>query len=1285
MESAIVDVLLGLLPKPTYRISLVDEICLGELTESVYKAKASEECNVHLRSNSSSVVVLEECDPEVGESASESSSLQRETQGDYHSGSTLNRPFATSVTSKDTLVEEETIFLESYQQKLLEWLQVDKSLLDINNYEETKRKLSKWCGITTVDENKRKEECAINECTKETSAADSCALVDSNSSPLAEFSLKRKVVATKANNRALRFLPAVRQDPFEWKKFFYFTTKELNMFGVTRKELQCLEDSRNPKERFRQVRTYSESLASPTVDEEEERDVENFENWDDLENIDVAVDRLLSNEKISFLLRNKPKLGMVEDNTEDTVDSKGYAILDEQDVENFEEQVKYPAKTFPFKLDNFQKRGILHLERGENVFVTAHTSAGKTVIAEYAIAMAMQHQTRAIYTSPIKSLSNQKYRDFLNNFGDVGIITGDVSIHPEASCLIMTTEILRSMLYKGADLIRDIEFVIFDEVHYINDEERGVVWEEVIIMLPSHIKLIMLSATVPNAMDFAKWVGATRKSNVFVVGTSLRPVPLQHCIFFRNQMYTLVTAEGKFMTSVYKQLQDRAVNNLIPSSDIRTSGVHPWREFVYYLNENNLVPAVIFCFAKKRCDELASALSNIDLTRDSSEKFHINSFIDNSISRLQAEDRVIPQIERLREILSRGIGIHHAGILPLMKEVVEILFQKGFVRVLFATETFAMGVNMPAKTVVFSSIRKHDGRKFRWMQPGEYIQMAGRAGRRGIDSVGTVLLFLEEGLPELNVMRRVMTGPPLNLLSQFRLTYSMILNLLRTEDLHVEDMIRYSFCEAPYTRDVRVMSKLLVKGNKKLKHLEEKIAQFHDRILHLTSEDFRRFYASYIECEQLTKYFVKIVFAKTQEVQNYLDLGRIVQVLGDDFGIHFAVIVGFPRKSGLEYYLRERTRSAEATRNTSWVEIFWILPVYSESRGNKPDFAPKFQLGTKIISGKIGKCEWRIERVSLDRILAPISEKIYQLNISTFYNATSSAFYAQINRMVDRLRLLESKGKIVPFVRVPPTKEMGQSNTDIWEVWNRRDALIDDIETSPVNRSSRKFAAMKMFRLYHELEQKLAKIRWALSDDSLQLMPDYNLRINVLKKLGFINEEHVVQLKGRAACELNICDCVLGTEVIFENVLNPLDSCECAAFFSSFVFEGSTESVPSSITEPLLHAIEELRIIAYRVGKLQSECGLPISGDDYVQQNIKTGLLEVVYLWTQGVRFAEICEITLVPEGTIVRVINRLSELLKEVKSFARVIGNFTLYDKIVEADERIRRDICFAASLYVT
>lgn len=208
------------------------------------------------------------------------------------------------------------------------------------------------------------------------------------------------------------------------------------------------------------------------------------------------------------------------------------------------------AMKFPFELDFFQRQAVLRLERKEHVFVAAHTSAGKTVVAEYAIALAKMHHTRTIYTSPIKALSNQKYRDFKNKFEDVGLITGDVSIQPEAACLIMTTEILRSMLYRGSDVIRDVEWVIFDEVHYVNDSERGVVWEEVLIMLPPSVNIIMLSATTPNTMEFSDWIGRIKNRQVHVISTTKRPVPLQHYLLHDNEVYHLQSSDGKYNPNV---------------------------------------------------------------------------------------------------------------------------------------------------------------------------------------------------------------------------------------------------------------------------------------------------------------------------------------------------------------------------------------------------------------------------------------------------------------------------------------------------------------------------------------------------------------------------------------------------------------------------------------------------------------------------------------------------------------------------------------------------------------
>ena len=480
-------------------------------------------------------------------------------------------------------------------------------------------------------------------------------------------------------------------------------------------------------------------------------------------------------------------------------------------LSDFHQQVPRMAFQWPFELDTFQKQAVLKLEQAESVFVAAHTSAGKTVVAEYAIALSQKHMTRTIYTSPIKALSNQKFRDFKDTFNDVGLVTGDIQINPTATCLIMTTEILRSMLYNGSDIIRDLEWVIFDEVHYINDAERGVVWEEVLILLPDHVNMIMLSATVPNTLEFADWVGRTKKKKIWVISTPKRPVPLEHFLYTgssgktRDEMFLLQDSNGSFLQSGHtRAVTAKKERESKGKQGYGAKGVKDrvgpqqekniWLTLIDHLQRKDKLPVVAFTLSRNRCDQTANTLSSLDLTT-SMEKSDIHHFINKCIARLKGSDRKLPQVLNFSELLQRGIGVHHSGILPILKEVVECCFAKGWVKLLFATETFAMGVNMPARTVVFDNIRKHDGKQFRTLLPAEYIQMAGRAGRRGLDTTGTVVILCKNEVHEMSELHGMMQGKPTRLESKFRLTYSMILNLLRVEQLRVEDMMKRSFAE----------------------------------------------------------------------------------------------------------------------------------------------------------------------------------------------------------------------------------------------------------------------------------------------------------------------------------------------------------------------------------------------------------------------------------------------------------------------------------------------------------
>ena len=337
--------------------------------------------------------------------------------------------------------------------------------------------------------------------------------------------------------------------------------------------------------------------AEPTVEEAVETTVSN-------EAPDEALDQILSiSTSDSISRRSRPQQTQWAEMVDTT-----------KPVTDFYQQVPQLAFTWPFELDTFQKQAILRLERNESVFVAAHTSAGKTVVAEYAVALSQRHMTRTIYTSPIKALSNQKFRDFRDTFNDVGLVTGDIQINPSATCLIMTTEILRSMLYNGSDIIRDLEYVIFDEVHYINDAERGVVWEEVLILLPDHVNIIMLSATVPNTMEFADWVGRTKKKKIYVINTLKRPVPLEHFLYTgdsgktKNERFLIQDANGNFVRIGYDKAvaakKNRESKNQFGSKQQNWVSAKQekniWLTLVDHLSRNDKLPIVAFTLSRNR-------------------------------------------------------------------------------------------------------------------------------------------------------------------------------------------------------------------------------------------------------------------------------------------------------------------------------------------------------------------------------------------------------------------------------------------------------------------------------------------------------------------------------------------------------------------------------------------------------------------------------------------------------------------------------------------------------------
>lgn len=493
-------------------------------------------------------------------------------------------------------------------------------------------------------------------------------------------------------------------------------------------------------------------------------------------------------------------------------------------AERFEEAARHRAyeasaraafvDTLGFTPDEFQLDAMEGVEAGESVLVAAPTGAGKTVVGEFATYLAVGAGRRAFYTTPIKALSNQKFVDLKDRFGEanVGLLTGDTSINAGAPVVVMTTEVLRNMIYAGADL-SDLTHVVLDEVHYLADRFRGPVWEEVMIHLPAHVHVVALSATVSNAEEFGAWMREVRGTCRIVV-SERRPVPLYQHMMVDSVLYDLYAPQGsgggggrlnpELLAAVApgarSRPRGRGGNPRWSPRDEGASRVPHRREsrpsVLITLDRAHLLPAIVFIFSRAGCEDAVSAVlaSGIVLT-SRGEAARIREVVEEALTTIPAEDHAVLGVERWAHALERGIAAHHAGLLPVMKETVEKLFTRGLVKVVYATETLALGINMPARTVVIESLTKWNGVAHVQLSAGEYTQLSGRAGRRGIDSEGhAVVLHRSRVAPE--EVAQLASKRTYPLVSAFRPTYNMVVNLLtHSTRAATRDVLETSFAQ----------------------------------------------------------------------------------------------------------------------------------------------------------------------------------------------------------------------------------------------------------------------------------------------------------------------------------------------------------------------------------------------------------------------------------------------------------------------------------------------------------
>ena len=478
-----------------------------------------------------------------------------------------------------------------------------------------------------------------------------------------------------------------------------------------------------------------------------------------------------------------------------------------------------PAVTFPFKCDTFQLHAINSIEKDNHVLISVPTSSGKTCCAEYAIHYNIKKNKRIIYTSPIKSLSNEKYKEFKEkNICSVGLLTGDNKINPDADLLIVTAEILRNALFKTTDntdftdLLNNVGCVIMDEVHFINEPERGKVWEESLILLDDSIQLVLLSATIDRVDSFAKWLQSIKKKQLSLITSTKRIIPLTHSLFVSNELYKILDNNDKFDDIVYYETK-KIYDKMRKDERIKISETTQINKLVNYIKQNDLLQTIFFSFSRNKCEEYANSVQ-LNLIDPLEQTEAINIF-DSNIAPYRKIYESLPQFIQMKKLIQKGVAFHHSGLIPILKEIVEIIFKKGLIKILFATETFAVGVNMPTRTVVFTNLSKTTNGGRRFLNTAEYKQMAGRAGRRGLDTNGNVILMTMYEYPDLLDLKSVMIKTMPHIESKFRIDYDYCLKTLNSTNTNPIELFNSSLLsteiDSSYKSDLNIFNELQTK------------------------------------------------------------------------------------------------------------------------------------------------------------------------------------------------------------------------------------------------------------------------------------------------------------------------------------------------------------------------------------------------------------------------------------------------------------------------------------------
>jgi superfamily II RNA helicase len=850
-----------------------------------------------------------------------------------------------------------------------------------------------------------------------------------------------------------------------------------------------------------------------------------------------------------------------------------------------------PSSIFPFELDQFQKDAIASLNAGRSVVVCAPTGSGKTLIGEYAIYRALSRGKRVFYTTPLKALSNQKLRDFREKFGfdNVGLLTGDASINRDASILVMTTEIFRNMLYGtpigqiGISLV-DVEAMVLDECHYMNDRQRGTVWEESIIYCPREIQLVALSATVANSDQLTDWLNQVHGPTDLIYSDH-RPVPLEFHFGNIKGLFPLLNDEK---TQINHRLLRKKKKGEKHKSKANVRAEAPSMiQVLSQLHERDMLPAIYFIFSRRGCDKAVAEVGGDIWLVDPEEAQQLRWQIDEFLTRN-------PEAGRSGHIgpLYRGIAAHHAGILPAWKVLVEELFQQGLIKVVFATETLAAGINMPARTTVISTLSKRTDSGHRLLNASEFLQMAGRAGRRGMDERGHVVTLQTpfEGAKEAAYLATSQSDP---LVSQFTPSYGMVLNLLQTHTLEeAKELVERSFGQYLANLHLRPQREYITHLQTELAQLQAQIAAIDEAELAVYEKLRQRLRVERLNLKMLQEQAQE---ARQEELGMMLDFavsGTLLSLKSKNFTMPApitAVLVGKTPGSGQTCYLvclGQDNRWYVVTASDV-IDLFAQLP-----RIDIPEeLVPPPEMPLKRGQSLIG-----------DEYTALITQEIPESSEAVF---------------------------------MPP---------EVVEQLHRVTAVQEQLEAHPLHQSGDAVNLFKRRTQLVELEAEIQLMEEQIEQQSQRHWEEFLNLIEILQHFQCLDKLVPTRLGQMAAAIRGENELWLGL-ALEGGELDNLDPHHLAAAIAALVTETPRPDsmVRFDLSEEVAEALSKLRGIRRKIFQLQRRynVALPIW--------LEFELIALVEQWALGMEWVELCENTSLDEGDVVRILRRTLDLLSQI------------------------------------